>query len=98
MIYFKTGQEKEALALVEELSRQNQGAFDNTGIPKFTAKIAEGVGFGQQPPDNSESFGTLRAKALASVYEEAKNYGLSLSDPKFNFEESLRGAFEHYWD
>lgn len=103
VIYFNATEEKQALRVLETLYRGNQAVFDETGIPRFTAEVCDasgksmiGVGFAEEPPFRNESFGLIRAKVLAEVYLNAKHSGLTISDPRFDFEVSFRRACQQY--
>ena len=99
VIYFDAEEEQKVLQVLENVYSSNQGAFDDTGIPRFTAEVKNqrgekmaGVGFAEEPPFRTESFGTIRAKVLADVYIEARNSRRSISDPNFDFETAFRRA------
>jgi len=102
IIYFDAEEEKEALQVLENLYQKNLEAFDE-GIPRFTAEVKNqrgekmiGIGFGQEPLLENESFGTVRAKILAEVYLDAQYSGHYVFDPDFDFEESFRRACLKY--
>jgi hypothetical protein len=102
VIYFDAEEEKEALRVLENLYQKNLEAFDE-GIPRFTAEVKNqkgekmiGIGFGQEPVLENESFGTVRAKILAEVYLDAQYSGHHVFDPDFDFEESFRRACLKY--
>jgi len=102
IIYFDAEEEKEALQVLENLYQKNLEAFDE-GIPRFTAEVKNqrgekmiGIGFGQEPLLENESFGTIRAKILAEVYLDAQYSGHYVFDPDFDFEESFRRACLKY--
>src|SRR3989344_619953 len=107
VIYFDKLEEKEVISALTKIYRDNKDSFDDTGIPPFTeqvkdldGKIMMGIGFGEEPriPEGSSrlSFGQLRMKALAMVYKEAKQAGVPIYDPKFDFDSSFRGACERF--
>jgi transcriptional regulator NrdR family protein len=102
VIYFDAEEEEKALQVLENLHQKNPEAFDE-GIPRFTAEVKNqrgekmvGIGFGQEPVLENESFGTVRAKILAEVYLDAKYSGHYVFDPDFDFEESFRRACLKY--
>lgn len=103
VVYFDAEEEKEVLQIIENLYHNDPKIFDKTGIPRFTAEVRDengeimtGIGFGEEPIFRNESFGTIRSKILASVYLDAKYSGLSVIDPRFDFESSFRRACIKY--
>ncbi len=100
VIYFNAAEEDQVLAIIERKYKENPGAFLK-GIPRFTAEICddhgfvmEGVGFGEEPAGaGGKSFGDVRSKILAEVYEASQRDGYPLSDPKSL--EAFRKACEH---
>jgi len=95
--YFDAEEEQKVLQVLENLYRDNLEAFDKTGTPRFTAEVKNkqgekmaGIGFAEEPLFRNESFGTIRAKILADVYTEAKNYRRSINDHLFDFESTFR--------
>lgn len=103
VVYFDAEEEQEVLRFLENLYRSSPEAFDETGPPRFTAEVKNqrgekmaGIGFAEEPPFRNESFGTIRAKILADVYIEARNFRRSISDPNFDFESAFRRACLRY--
>lgn len=103
VIYFSTEEEQGVLQVIENLYRSHRNAFDETGIPRFTAEIRNqqgekmaGIGFGEEPALRGKSFGEIRAYILAQIYNEAKQSGLSILDPRFDFEAAFRRACLSY--
>ncbi len=99
VVYFDADEEQKVLQVLESLYHANPEVFDETGTPRFTAKVKDqegknmvGIGFAEEPPFRNESFGTIRAKILAEVYRDAKYSRLSVSDSHFDFESSFRKA------
>lgn len=107
IIHFREAQEKEALKILRKLHSRNLKLFQDAGTPKFTApvsdskgKVMTGIGFGESPSQElvipSQSFGELRCKILAKVYEDAKSAGVSVSDPSFDASDSFQKACESF--
>lgn len=99
VIYFNAKEEEKTMRVIEMLHSNNNEAFDETGVPRFAAEMKDssnkkmkGVGFGEEPKQDRESFGTIRVKILSKVYQDAKCCGLSINDPRFDFNSS----FERY--
>ncbi|MGQ9702913.1 MAG: T3SS effector HopA1 family protein [bacterium] len=87
VIYFDAEEEQKALQIIEDIYSNNSEAFDETGIPRFTAEVKNqrgekmaGIGFGEEPLFENESFGSIRAEILAEVYFVARNSHHSISD------------------
>ncbi len=97
VIYFDNEEERKVLQVLENLYHSNPEAFDDTGIPRFTAEIKNqrgekmvGVGFAEETPFRNQSFGIIRAKILADVYIEARDSHRSIFDSSFDFESAFR--------
>jgi hypothetical protein len=102
VIYFHADEEQKVLKVLEKLYEENPEAF-NTDISPFTAEvknsqgeIMSGIGFGEEPLILNTSFGIIRSQILAEVYNEAKKAGLSIDDPRFDFESAFRKACLRY--
>lgn len=96
VIYFAAEQEEKLLQIVENLYQTHQYAFDDTGIPRFTAEVRDqqgrkmtGVGFGEEPlftEFRDKSFGNIRSRILADVYMDSKNSHWSITKSNADFE------------
>ncbi len=96
VIYFSAEEENKMMSVINMLNNNNSRAFSETGIPRFAAGVKNlknekmtGVGFGEEPTQDRESFGTIRADILSAVYKDAKYRGLSINDPRFDFNSSF---------
>jgi hypothetical protein len=69
--------------IIENIKQLYPNIF-RSDTPKFTKKVSTGVGFGQQPADRNESFGTLRCKMLANLINTARNQSLNIVDHRFD--------------
>jgi hypothetical protein len=69
--------------IIENIKTQYPDIF-RSETPKFTKSVFTGVGFGQQPKDRNESFGTLRCKMLANVINTARSQSLDIMDNAFD--------------
>jgi len=93
--------ERTVLEILGELYSKNPSAFDED-TPLFTlaardlsGKKMTGIGFSESPP-SGKSFEFTRAEILAKVYIKARNSGLSVFDPKFDFEKAFSDACLEY--
>ncbi len=107
VIYFDAEQEEEILNVIENLYRSHEEAFDDSGIPRFTAAVRDqqgrkmvGIGFGEEPAFTeyrNKSFGTIRSKILADVYMDAKKSHWSITKPNSDFELAFYKACLKYF-
>jgi len=92
-IQFGAGDEKEILETIGDL---DESMFEPQ-IPRFSAAVknsegrfVKGIGFGEDPVFKGQSFGIVRSRILADVYNRAKSFGKMADDPEFDF----NGAFK----
>lgn len=90
VIYFNGTQTSEIRDTVLLFYDANSEKF-NTGIPRFTRQLKDinGVGFGEEPVIDNESFNSVRSKILARVYFK---YRQSNYDEKFDFVREFQDA------
>lgn len=98
VIYFNDKGEKELLQALKESHTEHSGSFEKP-TPRFTSSIQDdnghemsGIAFGEQPINSHESFGDVRAKILASLYNQARAEGMSMRDPRFKLAERFQKA------
>jgi hypothetical protein len=102
VVYFPQSQDAAVLGILESLHGRYEKDFLEER-PRFTAGLKnskgatmQGVGFGQEPRVKGGSFGDTRSKFLAEVWQDATKQGLSISDPKFDFNGSMEKSCRTY--
>ena len=96
VVYFSEKEEEKVVEVLENL--YNQDAFDED-TPAFTGEIRDkkgevmrGIGFGEKPSIPHVSFGQIRSRILSVVYRQAKDSGLEVYDPEFDFKKHFQEA------
>lgn len=82
VMYFNEADQGKILELLKTYYREKQATFDE-GTPRFTAELAKGIGFAEQPMNQSKSFGEVRSEILADMYAAAQAASMSLEDRNF---------------
>ncbi len=102
VLYFNDNSTEEVLKILNAIQSQHSNLFE-ANVPKCTTKLKNsngqpmiGVSFGEQPRDKGSSFGEVRSKVLASIYEEARKQNLSMRDPAFRFPEKFQRACKFF--
>jgi len=72
VMYYNSSEAEVINKILLNIHKYNHDKFETNGIPRFTKKIIgmDGISVGQEPSGSKESFGQLRCKILAKVYEE----------------------------
>jgi hypothetical protein len=102
VVYFPQSQDAAVLSIFESLHGRYEKDFLEER-PRFTAGLKnskgatmQGIGFGQEPRMKGSSFGDTRSKLFAEVWQDAEKQGLSISDPKFDFNGSMEKSCRTY--
>jgi hypothetical protein len=107
VIYFTAEEEEKILKVIENIYQSHEEAFDDSGIPRFTAAVRDqrgrkmvGIGFGEEPAFTNyshHSFGSIRSRILADVYMDAKQSRWSIKEPNPDFDLSFYKACLRYY-
>jgi hypothetical protein len=88
VIYFNEKDEAGVLAAIEDIHQRNASKFLPQN-PKFTAQLVnengfvmDGVSFGEEPDQGGASFGEIRARIMAGVYNDARQHGYAMTDAR----------------
>lgn len=99
VIYFSPSEREKNLSVIEKIWQKYQHGGFNNEVPRFTNKIKNsfgkemiGISFSEEPLFRNESFGSIRSKILAEIYNEAKMAG----NLQFDFNNSFVKACEKY--
>ena len=95
VMYYNSSEAEFINKILSNIHKYNHDKFEKNGIPRFTKKIIgmDGISVGQEPSGSKESFGQLRCKILAKVYEEyMKSVEIGAPFQSENFQYNFR-----YW-
>ena len=91
VLHFGKEEGSKIIEIVEEVYKNHPNSFINK-VPRFSKELKgmQGVSFGQEPEISKESFGSIRSKILAHMFEE---YSLSKKrNKKYDFQSGFK-----YW-
>lgn len=93
VMYFYNKDQKAVLECIEKIYHLHKDHLNKNGTPRFTESLLDstgikmdGIGFGQEPYDQNDSFGAVRSNILADVFWDAKGMGHQVSDGSFDFD------------